>query len=142
MFDSLVLFLVLFLKIEDFVSFTTIVSSYVFGLVFDDVYVSDCAIVTLRQNAIVLEEKEKKEKELLSQIIEEAEQYKVEFYKKREITCENNKSSNREKEKVPFRLNFFAFEILPFLIMIVSLLSRNCVGTKHVMQCSALQNNG
>ncbi|GLT89170.1 hypothetical protein SLE2022_071650 [Rubroshorea leprosula] len=53
-----------------------------------------------RQNAIVLEEKEKREKELLSQIIEEAEEYKVEFYKKREITCENNKSSNREKEKL------------------------------------------
>ncbi|GLT75922.1 hypothetical protein SLA2020_476120 [Shorea laevis] len=53
-----------------------------------------------RQNAIVLGEKEKREKELLSQIIEEAEHYKVEFYKKREITCETNKVSNREKEKV------------------------------------------
>ncbi|XP_010534574.1 PREDICTED: clathrin light chain 2-like [Tarenaya hassleriana] len=53
-----------------------------------------------RQNAIKLEEKEKREKELLSQIIEEADQYKSEFYKKREVTCENNKASNREKEKL------------------------------------------
>lgn len=57
-----------------------------------------------RENAIRLEEKEKREKELLSQIIEEAEQYKVEFYKKREVTCENNKANNRDKEKVPFFL--------------------------------------
>ncbi|WCJ19843.1 Clathrin light chain protein [Euphorbia peplus] len=53
-----------------------------------------------RQNALVLEEKEKKEKELLSQILQEAEEFKVEFYKKREIGCENNKSTNREREKV------------------------------------------
>ncbi|XP_037495847.1 clathrin light chain 2 [Jatropha curcas] len=53
-----------------------------------------------RENVIRLEEKEKREKEVLSQIIEEADQYKVEFYRKREITCENNKTTNREKEKV------------------------------------------
>ncbi|XP_065870715.1 clathrin light chain 2-like [Euphorbia lathyris] len=53
-----------------------------------------------KENAIVLEEKEKREKELLSQIIQEAEEFKVEFYKKREIGCENNKTTNREKEKV------------------------------------------
>lgn len=47
-----------------------------------------------------MEEKDKREKELLSQIIEEADQYKVEFYKKREVTCENNKANNRDKEKV------------------------------------------
>ncbi|XP_010534932.1 PREDICTED: clathrin light chain 2 [Tarenaya hassleriana] len=52
-----------------------------------------------RQNATKLEEKEKREKEMLSQIIEEANQYKAEFYKKREVTCENNKADNREKEK-------------------------------------------
>ncbi|CAK7325844.1 unnamed protein product [Dovyalis caffra] len=52
-----------------------------------------------RQNAILLEDKEKREKEVLSQIIKEAEDYKVEFYRKREITCDNNKTSNREKEK-------------------------------------------
>ncbi|VVB02817.1 unnamed protein product [Arabis nemorensis] len=53
-----------------------------------------------RQNAIQLEEKEKKEKEVLKQIIEEANQYKEEFHKKREVTCENNKAANREKEKL------------------------------------------
>ncbi|XP_062000879.1 clathrin light chain 2-like [Rosa rugosa] len=53
-----------------------------------------------RQNAIQLAEKEKREKELLSQIIEEAEDFKVEFYLKRKITSENNKAANREKEKM------------------------------------------
>ncbi|CAN6565428.1 unnamed protein product [Malus baccata var. baccata] len=42
------------------------------------------------QNAIHLEEKEKREKELLVQIIEE----------KRKITTENNKAANREREKL------------------------------------------
>ncbi|GAV85079.1 Clathrin_lg_ch domain-containing protein [Cephalotus follicularis] len=53
-----------------------------------------------RQNAITLEEKEKREKELLNQIIDEADEYKVEFYRKRAITCENNKAANREREKL------------------------------------------
>ncbi|CAN6814873.1 unnamed protein product [Brassica oleracea] len=53
-----------------------------------------------RQNAIQLEEKEKKEKELRNQIIEEANQFKEDFHKKRELTCENNKAANREKEKL------------------------------------------
>lgn len=53
-----------------------------------------------RQNAIQLEEKEKREKELRNQIIEEADQFKEEFHKKRELACENNKAANREKEKV------------------------------------------
>ncbi|XP_004307628.1 PREDICTED: clathrin light chain 2 [Fragaria vesca subsp. vesca] len=53
-----------------------------------------------RQNAIHLAEKEKREKELLSQIIEEAEEFKVEFYQKRKIASENNKAANREKEKM------------------------------------------
>ncbi|CAK7343974.1 unnamed protein product [Dovyalis caffra] len=53
-----------------------------------------------RQNAIRLEEKEKKEKEMLNQIIEEAEEYIKEFYKKRQLTVENNKAANREKEKL------------------------------------------
>lgn len=56
--------------------------------------------MTRRQNAIRLEEKEKIEKELLSQIIDEADEYKVDFYRRRTITCENNKGTNREKEKV------------------------------------------
>lgn len=58
------------------------------------------AYIMCRQNAIQLEEKEKREKEVLKQIIEEANQYKEEFHKKREVTCENNKAANREKEKV------------------------------------------
>ncbi|XP_028770475.1 clathrin light chain 2-like [Neltuma alba] len=53
-----------------------------------------------RQNAIQLEEKEKKEKEMRRQIIEEAEAYKIEFYRKRELNVENKKASNREKEKL------------------------------------------
>ena len=63
-----------------------------------------CRFLIPRQNAILLEDKEKREKEALSQIIKEAEDYKVESYKKREIACENNKITNREKEKV--RLHF------------------------------------
>lgn len=51
------------------------------------------------QNAIRLEEKEKRERELLSQIIAEAEEYKVGFYARRKVTCETNKTTNREKEK-------------------------------------------
>lgn len=53
-----------------------------------------------KQNAIRLEEKEKREKELLEQIVAEAEEYKVEFHKKRELACESNKATNREREKV------------------------------------------
>ncbi|KAK8574499.1 hypothetical protein V6N13_034234 [Hibiscus sabdariffa] len=53
-----------------------------------------------RENAVRLEEKEKREKELLTQIIEEGDHYKVEFYKKREVNCEDNKVTNREREKI------------------------------------------
>lgn len=53
-----------------------------------------------RQNAIRLEEKEKREKEQLREIIEEANEYKVEFYSKLKLRSENNKAANREKEKL------------------------------------------
>ncbi|PRQ42961.1 putative clathrin light chain [Rosa chinensis] len=53
-----------------------------------------------RRNAIELGEKEKKEKEKLKQIIEEAEAFKVEFYRKRELNVEKKKASNREVERV------------------------------------------
>lgn len=51
-------------------------------------------------NAIRLEEKEQKEKEMRFQIIEEAEEYKRAFYEKRQLNIETNKTGNREKEKV------------------------------------------
>ncbi|KAG9157886.1 hypothetical protein Leryth_000069 [Lithospermum erythrorhizon] len=53
-----------------------------------------------RQNAIRLEEKEKREKEILNEIIDEAEEYKAEFYNKWKVNVENNKATNREKEKL------------------------------------------
>ncbi|XP_004301467.1 PREDICTED: clathrin light chain 1-like [Fragaria vesca subsp. vesca] len=52
-----------------------------------------------RLNAIHLEEKAKREKEMRSQIIEEAEEFKRAFYEKRKLTCETNKTNSREKEK-------------------------------------------
>ncbi|KAK6120275.1 hypothetical protein DH2020_045966 [Rehmannia glutinosa] len=53
-----------------------------------------------RQNAIRLEEKQRKEKELLKDIIEEADEFKAEYYKKWQIRCENSRAVNREKEKL------------------------------------------
>ncbi|KAG6433280.1 hypothetical protein SASPL_104888 [Salvia splendens] len=53
-----------------------------------------------RQNTIRLEEKEKREKESLSQVIVEADEYKVEFHRKRQITSETNRVANREEEQV------------------------------------------
>ncbi|XP_058217020.1 clathrin light chain 2-like [Rhododendron vialii] len=48
-----------------------------------------------RLNAIRLAEKEKREKELLREIIEQADKYKTEFYRRWKLACENNKVSCR-----------------------------------------------
>lgn len=53
-----------------------------------------------RQNAILLAEKEQREKDMRVQIILDAEDYIREFYEKRKLNVESNKTNNREREKL------------------------------------------
>lgn len=53
-----------------------------------------------RQNAIRLEENEKREKEIRNRIIEEGEEHNKAFYEKRKLNIETNKTNNRDKENV------------------------------------------
>lgn len=53
-----------------------------------------------RQNAIYLGEKEKNEKLMRNQIMDEADEFKKSFYEKRQKNSERNKENNREREKV------------------------------------------
>ncbi|EYU41878.1 hypothetical protein ABFS82_10G017800 [Erythranthe guttata] len=53
-----------------------------------------------RKNALRLEEKERREKEMVKDIIEEADTYKTEYSDKWKIRCDNNRAINREKEKL------------------------------------------
>nr|GMD91870.1 clathrin light chain 1-like [Ipomoea batatas] len=70
----------------------------------DGIFSSDGPIQALVSsfllNAIRLEEKEKQEKEIRNQIIEEGEEYKRAFYEKRKLNIESNMTNNREKEKL------------------------------------------
>ncbi|CAM8897823.1 unnamed protein product [Rhodiola kirilowii] len=52
-----------------------------------------------RLNAIRLAEKDKLEKEMRAEILVEADEYKADFYKRRQVTVEKNKVSNRETQK-------------------------------------------
>lgn len=47
-----------------------------------------------------MEEKKKREKEIVKEILQEAEEYKTEFYSKWKLRVENNKAAKREEEKV------------------------------------------
>lgn len=60
----------------------------------------NCEFCWCSQNAILLEEKEKREKEMRNQIIIEAEEYIQAFYEKRKLNVETSKADNREREKV------------------------------------------
>uniref|UniRef100_A0A6N2KET7 Clathrin light chain n=3 Tax=Salix viminalis TaxID=40686 RepID=A0A6N2KET7_SALVM len=53
-----------------------------------------------RQNVMHLEEKEKREKDMRKQIIEEGEEYIRDFYEKRKLNMETNIATNREREKL------------------------------------------
>ena len=76
-------------------------------------------ILVCRENAIRLEENEKREKELRNKIIEEAIDFKNAFYEKRKLQIDSKRDSNREKEKVKILVlcSDFALFILNFIFL-------------------------
>lgn len=62
-----------------------------------------------RLNMLRLEEKENKEKELRSQIIQEGEDYIRAFHEKRLKNIDSNKLTNREGEKVIYQTRVFCW---------------------------------
>lgn len=82
------------------------------------------------QNAILLEEKEKREKEMRRQIIEEAEVYIHAFYEKRKLNIETNKTNNREREKVKLSNRVIHFAI--FLSILATAIFRCLVAQVYL----------
>lgn len=87
-----------------------------------DIYFVLLWLTLCSQNAIQLEAKEKREKEMRNQLVEEAEEYKRAFYEKRKLNIETNKTSNREREKVWF---------LEYLVIQICMLIFPCL-TLHI----------
>ncbi|KAK6943102.1 Clathrin light chain [Dillenia turbinata] len=53
-----------------------------------------------RQNAVRLAEKEKREKEMVRLIVAEADEYKVDFHRRRQLSSDARKAINRDKQKL------------------------------------------